>query len=76
MKHLKEPWMTQQEIRSAMINELCDAGELIRLGDDFFEDMGGHVLHESNLDGYIENYLKNLTLAERTEVIERIGGTK
>lgn len=62
------------EIRAAMINELCDARELICRGDDLYEDMGGHILHESNLDPYIDSYLKNLSHEERAGVIRRIGG--
>lgn len=63
-----------QEIRCAMIDELVDAGELIRKGEGYFEDMGGHILHESNLDGHISQYMKNLSEPERAELIERIGG--
>lgn len=62
------------EIRSAMIDELCDVGELIRRSGDFYEDMGGHLLHESNLDTHIEAYLKGLTSEDLNEVITRIGG--
>jgi len=39
---------------------MVDVGELIRKGDDFYEDMGGHILHESNLDGHIESYLRSI----------------
>ncbi len=44
--------------RSELISEMVNAGELIRKGGDYFEDMGGHILHESNLDSYIEEFVK------------------
>lgn len=61
------------EIRSELLDAMCDCGELIRRGDDFYEDMGGHVSHESNLDGHIENWLLNLDPEERKEVVNKVG---
>lgn len=61
-------------IRSALIDELVNAGDLIRRGEDFFEDMGGHILHESNLDDYITSYLNHMDREERAELIKRING--
>ncbi len=58
-------------IRSKLINELCEAGELIRKGEDYFEDMGGHIVHESGLDSYISEYMKGLSHLEREELIAR-----
>ena len=64
--------MTRSEAKSLMIQEMVDAGELIQKGDDYFEDMGGHILHESNLDSYITEFMKNLRPDERRELISRI----
>jgi hypothetical protein len=64
--------MGKEEVRTAMINHLCDVGELQRKGEDLYEDLGGHIVHESHLDDYIFNYLKNLSDAERNEVIDGI----
>lgn len=61
-------------IRSALIQVMCEAGELIRRGDDMFEDMGGHILHESNLDYYITEYMKQLSEEERTELVNQTKG--
>lgn len=62
----------QTEIRDALVQEMVEVGELIRKGEDFFEDMGGHILHESNLDPYIKNYLDNMPAAECKELVERL----
>ncbi len=61
-----------QNIREALIEELCAVGEIKCLGEDLFEDMGGHILHESHLDSYIENYLKHLAESERKELRARL----
>ena len=61
-------------IREALIQEMCEVGEIIRRGDDLFEDMGGHMVHESQLDDYITNWMQGLTDDEREEVISRTGG--
>jgi len=66
--------MTKQEFRSAMINEMVEAGDLINKGGDFYEDMGGHLIHELRLDHYIEGYLKNMSPGERIELIKSFGG--
>jgi len=63
--------MKFDRIRDALIEELCDAGELIRRGGDLFEDMGGHVVHESQLDRYIDDYMVNLSEEDRNELVER-----
>lgn len=42
------------------IQELVDAREIKRLADDFYEDLGGHVVHESNLGPYFEAFEKEL----------------
>lgn len=62
------------EMRALLINELCDVGELIRKGGDYFEDMGGHLLHESNLDSYIENYLSHLSEGDVKDLVKLIRG--
>jgi hypothetical protein len=59
--------------QSQMLIELVDAGELIPLGDDFYEDMGGHIIGAHyGIESYFENYLKHLTPEERKEVYERM----
>lgn len=65
---------TPNAIREALIQEMCEVGELIRRGDDVFEDMGGHMIGDNMIDDYITNWLQNMTDDERNEVIERIGG--
>lgn len=62
------------EIRSALVNHLCEVGELIRRGDDFYEDMGGHIIGDSMLDSYISEYMSNLSDEERTELVFNTGG--
>lgn len=54
-----------------MIEELVKVGDLILLGDGYFEDMGGHIISVSSVPSYFENYLKYLRPDERTEVLER-----
>ena len=51
--------MTEDE-RSSLIEEMVELGHLDAVGDDLYEDMGGHVIHESNLDCHIEDFVKNL----------------
>jgi len=59
-----------------MIDELKDAGEIIPRGGDYYEDLGGHIIHESNVPSYFENYKKSLTAKERDEVLKRLGISK
>jgi len=63
----------QSEIRSALIAEMVDAGELIRKGEDYYEDMGGHLLHESHLDPFITNWMQHMDPEERIELVNRLG---
>lgn len=65
--------MTKEEIRNFMIDEMVDVGELIPKGE-FYEDMGGHLSHKSQLDGHIKSYFYNMPEAERNELIKRIQG--
>lgn len=55
-----------------MARELVEAGELIRHGGDYFEDMGGHIVHESSVPEYFKYYLDHLPLDERKEVFKRL----
>jgi hypothetical protein len=57
-----------------MAQELVDAGDLVPMAEGFFEDMGGHLVHEDMVPSYFEYYLKNLKPAERGEVIARLRG--
>lgn len=54
--------------RAELIAMMVDFGELISKGDDLYEDMGGHILHESGLDYYIEQFIKNLTPEGKKEL--------
>jgi len=65
--NIKEMIITERKVE-----ELIDAGEVIPIGGDYFEDNGGHIVHESDLNSYFEYYLKNLPTEEREEVISRI----
>lgn len=65
--------MNIREVRGQLIDEMVDVGDLIRKGDDIYEDMGGHILHESNLDPYIEQFIVNLRPEELLELKSRIG---
>ena len=58
-------------IRPALIDHMVDAGELIRRGDDLYEDMGGHIVHECNLDSYISEYMNHMDADERWELIRK-----
>lgn len=62
------------QARSLLLAEMCNCGELIRKYDDMFEDMGGHLIHESSeiIDSYIDNFLENLPVQERRELVDRI----
>lgn len=64
------------DIRNKLIDELVDVGELIPKGDELFEDMGGHLVHERNLDSYITNHLEHLPAEELAVLIDRISGEK
>lgn len=67
--------MQQRKITpSDMIFELVEAGEWINRGGDYFEDMGGHLVHESSCEDYFTYYLENLSVTEREEVIDRLTG--
>lgn len=65
--------MNFYEIRDALIEEMIDQGEIIRKGDDIFEDMGDHLIHYSQLDGHIKSWLDSMRPEERDELIMRIG---
>lgn len=52
--------------------ELIEAGDLISKGDDYFEDMGGHLISIRAIPDYFENYLKRLSDTERKEVLKRL----
>lgn len=52
--------------------ELCEAGDLIGIGDGFYEDMGGHMISDRDVPAYFEAYLKGLNEAERTDVLKRL----
>lgn len=64
---------TKAQVKSALLQIMCNEGELINRGDDFYEDMGGHCSHESNLDGCIEEYVARLTEEERNELAKWLG---
>lgn len=55
-----------------MKQELIDAGEVHFVALDYFEDNGGHIVHDSSLESYFEYYLHNLTEPERDELLKRI----
>lgn len=55
-----------------MVHELIEAGELIAKGYDFFEDMGGHIVHESDVASYFNYYVERMTPAERRELTKRL----
>lgn len=62
--------------RAELIQEMVDYGELLDLGDGMYEDMGGHIIHDSNtqmLDSYIDSFLKGLPDNERLQVLKRTG---
>lgn len=59
---------------SQMRDELLEAGELINRGGDYFEDMGGHIIHESAIPEYFKYYLDHLPLDERREFFKRLAG--
>ena len=63
--------MKHQISNDFMIQEMVDCGDLIPIADGYFEDMGGHILHESNLEYYIESFLKGLTDEEMNDLIKR-----
>ena len=56
----------------AMAQELVDAGDFEPKAEGFFEDMGGHLIHEDTVPEYFSYYLKNLSAEERAEVIARM----
>lgn len=66
--------MKYTQAREKIIEEMVDQGDLIRRGDDIYEDMGGHCLHESNLDDHISHFLENIHPRDRKELMQRIRG--
>ena len=65
--------MYSEEFRRAILQEMIDSGDLIGIAEDMYEDMGGHVIHESNIgDIYIDAFLEGLSRADRREVVMRL----
>ncbi len=58
--------------RDQLIEIMVEAGDIIPKGEGYYEDMGGHLNHESNLDGHVEAYLKSLSMKERMELMKRL----
>jgi len=58
---------------SFMVQELVDAGELIRRGDEFYEDMGGHLIHERSAPEYFWDYVDGLSESEKSDLLKRCG---
>lgn len=48
----------RSEVRQMSIQEMVEAREIKRIEGDFFEDLGGHIWHESTLDPLIEEFEK------------------
>lgn len=56
------------------LNILIEAGELIRIRDDFFEDMGGHLVFGPDCAGfYFEYYFKSLSDNEKEDLLKTYG---
>jgi hypothetical protein len=64
------------QFREYMTKVLIDTGELLTVGDCYFEDMGGHVIHESQVDGYIEEYVNRISKKERIELMKEYTSSK
>ena len=64
------------QFREYMTEVLVDVGELLTIGDCFYEDMGGHVIHESQVDDYIEEYVNRISKKERTELMKQYVSSK
>lgn len=62
------------EARQIVIDEMVDRRVLKCIADGFYEDLGGHTLHESWLDDYITEFLKELPKDELTELMGKIKG--
>lgn len=65
--------LLKQQYKEVCIREMVDAGDLKQLGDGLYEDMGGHLIHESHeiMDDYIENFLTELRPKERNELLKK-----
>lgn len=63
----------KSNIRAALVYEMVDCGELVRVTDDIYEDMGGHAIHVDHLDGHINEWLKHMDPRERDELVKRTG---
>ncbi len=48
---------------------LVEAGELIARGGDYFEDMGGHIIHESSVPEYFDDFLRHMKQSDRAELL-------
>ena len=46
------------KITEKQINDFVEANDMIALGGDMFEDAGGHVWHESNIEDEIKEQNK------------------
>lgn len=55
-----------------MAEELVQADELKPLLGDFFEDLGGHIIHMEDVPAYFQHYIKHLKPSEREEVLARL----
>lgn len=65
-------------MKYSMLHILVEYGELIPKAEDYFEDMGGHLIYADDftVKSYFQNFIKHLTKEERNEVLERLGGTE
>ncbi len=64
--------MLNQNKRQLILADMVDTGELIKRGDDIYEDMGGHLSHASTLDYAIDAYLKSKPKAELKALLNRM----
>jgi len=46
------------KITEEQINKFVEDNDMMPLGGDMFEDAGGHVWHESNIEDEIKNQIK------------------
>ena len=51
---------------------LVDLGEFVRKGGEYYEDMGGHIIHESAAQEYFTHYLNHCSLDERKEIFKML----
>ena len=57
----------------AIIKAMVENGYLKPLPDDFFEDMGGHIIHESNIDKtYFDGWWNSLHSDEQEQYAKQI----